>query len=453
MEIEVQNFQSIRHAKVGVEGFTTIVGRSNIGKSALVRAVRMALTGAVGKDFVRHDPESCSRVKRGTKTCQCFASVRIKLKDLEVLWEKGDGVNRYTVTQGGKKDLYNNPDRGTPPFLVPAFSPVDVGGDKVLVQVSEQFSPIFLLGESGGTIAEVLGDFAKVDDVNTAIRLVAKDLRGAKSLRKTREEDLVRSRGVLQQYDGLDAAAVQARSLEGRLSTVREASASVSVVRGFDTRLNALVSDGKALKRASSVAVPTSEEAEEAFAALKRSALWIRGLKSRKAELLALRSATEPPMPDLEAVVSAHSRVTKLAGMSTRHEGLSKAVEALSTLAAVSLPDSQQPSDLMAEQSRLFAWVEQLTWLQGLQAKGESVRAVKVPSIEEVTAVGGTVSWLAERAERYAVLEEEIDTLQEKFEELEAELETCREKVEALGLCPTCGRALEEDDDHAHLQD
>src|SRR6478752_168059 len=99
IEIEVTDFQSIRHTSVAIDRFSAIVGRSNIGKSALVRAVQMALTGAVGTDFVRHG-SSCDRAIRGTKKCKCFSRVRIKTFALELTWEKGDAVNRYIVVQG-----------------------------------------------------------------------------------------------------------------------------------------------------------------------------------------------------------------------------------------------------------------------------------------------------------------------------------------------------------------
>jgi predicted ATP-dependent endonuclease of OLD family len=62
IEIEVNDFQSISHTAVTIDKFSVIVGRSNIGKSALVRAIQCALTGAVGTDFVRHGA-TCDRTE------------------------------------------------------------------------------------------------------------------------------------------------------------------------------------------------------------------------------------------------------------------------------------------------------------------------------------------------------------------------------------------------------
>ena len=38
-EIEIENFQAIRKLKLKVEGFTVLTGKTNIGKSSVVRAV------------------------------------------------------------------------------------------------------------------------------------------------------------------------------------------------------------------------------------------------------------------------------------------------------------------------------------------------------------------------------------------------------------------------------
>src|SRR5277367_3768831 len=154
-EVEVTNFQSIEHAKFVIEGYTALVGRSNIGKSAIVRAVKAALTGASGTSFVRHGP-NCARRLKDAKKCQCKATVRIKREGFDLLWEKGDSDNRYTFN-GQVNDSVG---QGTPTFLQAGFAPIKIGDDKELLQVADQFDPIFLLNKTGGAVADVLSDVA-----------------------------------------------------------------------------------------------------------------------------------------------------------------------------------------------------------------------------------------------------------------------------------------------------
>jgi exonuclease SbcC len=214
IELEITGFQSIERISLTVDRFTALVGRSNIGKSAIVRAVKAALTGAAGTDFVRHDPKTCSRVLKGNKKCKCKATVRMGFPEFSFLWEKGDSDNRYTVWRNGTEEVYDKLDRGTPEFLSPAFSPIKVGDSPHLINVGDQFEPIFLLGDPGSAVADVLSDVAKLDNLNAALRLVAKDKTACSSTLKVREVDSQAEMARLAGFAGLDANLIAISDLQ-----------------------------------------------------------------------------------------------------------------------------------------------------------------------------------------------------------------------------------------------
>jgi hypothetical protein len=189
--LEVSNFQSIEHAEVCVDGFTALVGRSNIGKSSVVRAAKSALNGVQGTAFVRHGP-GCLRRTKGAKNCKCFSTVKITGDGIDILWEKGDAVSRYVVNG----EIFEAIPKGFPDFLKPGFTPVQVGDRSVSLQVADQFDPIFLLGETGTTVADVLGDVARLDSINTATRLAEKDRREVRWLRQGLGERFSGVRGL-----------------------------------------------------------------------------------------------------------------------------------------------------------------------------------------------------------------------------------------------------------------
>ena len=62
VHIEIRNFQAITHEVIEVRGFSALAGRSNIGKSTIIRAVKAALTGAPVDSYVRHSSR-CLRVQ------------------------------------------------------------------------------------------------------------------------------------------------------------------------------------------------------------------------------------------------------------------------------------------------------------------------------------------------------------------------------------------------------
>ncbi len=51
-EIRVKNYQSLRDVKIVPGDFTVIVGESDVGKSALVRAIKAPLINRTGQDFI-----------------------------------------------------------------------------------------------------------------------------------------------------------------------------------------------------------------------------------------------------------------------------------------------------------------------------------------------------------------------------------------------------------------
>jgi len=84
VQVRIQNFQSIDHVEFEVRGFTCITGKTNIGKSAIMRAISRSLL---------NDPVT-GMVRKGAK----YASVEMKSEGWGYLWEKGEkDVNRYEI--------------------------------------------------------------------------------------------------------------------------------------------------------------------------------------------------------------------------------------------------------------------------------------------------------------------------------------------------------------------
>mgnify|MGYP001228451488 CR=1 FL=1 len=130
IEVEVRDFQSIEHATIKIDGFTALVGRSNIGKSAFVRAVQACVTGAPVGAYVRHNA-LCPRKTRKAKECRCQCSVHIRAEQFDLLWEKGDFINRYTFNG----TVYDKANQGTPDFLLPCHCT----GTQVIERLRSEF--------------------------------------------------------------------------------------------------------------------------------------------------------------------------------------------------------------------------------------------------------------------------------------------------------------------------
>lgn len=403
IDVEVKNFQSIEHATIHVKGFTALVGRSNIGKSALVRAVKAALTGAPSTSFVRHAP-SCPRKTKAAKTCKCHCSVRIKGEGFDLLWEKGDAINRYTFNGV----VYDKAERGTPEFLQPAYAPVKIGDEKELLQVSDQFNPIFLLNQTGGVIADVLSDVAHLDRVNIAIRLSEKDRKEAVSTRKVRERDVVDLTQKLVLFDGLDTALADVRDVEDRLDVLEAADRRVVALDGFLARGTALGQQ-----------IATLEDV--------------------------MRLEAPDPVP-LAASSAKYTQTVKFLGMVTERAA---SIRALQAIEAVSAPDPDALRARAASFAAMDGWVAKLRVFKAWMERVKALEAAPAPNPEHMAGRAKGYELLAGLAGRYASLVAQVQTLTQQQDALVAEGAAIQAEWDALGVCPTCTQPFHAEE-HGH---
>jgi len=396
IEVEVRNFQSIEQATLKVEGFTALVGRSNIGKSALVRAVKAALTGAPVTSFVRHG-RACLRRTKKAKTCKCFSAVHLKAEGFDMLWEKGDAINRYTFNG----TVYDKAEKGTPEFLLPAFLPVKIADKQEMLQVADQFSAIFLLDQTGGVVADVLSDVARLDRINVAMRMVERDRKEAVSTRKVREKDILELQTRALDFEGLDTAVVQVEAAQSDLDQIEKSADTVERLDGFLAAGAALGQRIRNLEVGLAVPVPDPHEVVAHCVSLAQTDGWLTRYTSQTAAIQLLQPVETLAVPERAPLQTTHETHTKL----SRWHGqlvdfrnffaLMKPIEVLPVLDALGLKDG------LAAFQQVQGHLVKLEALEGAVVKLEAAYA--------------------------AILVEEKEA---------------HDEMEALGVCPTCVRPL-----------
>lgn len=398
VEVEVRNFQSIEKALFQIDGFTVVVGRSNIGKSALVRAVKAALTGASANSFVRHGP-SCLRKLKQAKTCKCYTSVHLRSDGFDLLWEKGDAINRYTYNGV----VYDKAERGTPEFLQPDFATVKVGDRQELLQVADQFSPIFLLDQTGGAVADTLSDVARLDRINAAMRLVEKDRKEAVSTRKVREKDVQVLRGRLDTYTVLDTHLAEVEGVAQRLEIIMGTERSLQKVDGFLLKATSALQVLKELSRVEGVVVPDVAPVQGVAGRLTSLALFLEKYQGRRGEVEALSGVEDLTVPDPSPYLAAHREVGRLGG-----------------------------------------WIEQAVDVKGWLAPWKDVDELPVPNATDLREAYQRFSLLDAHLRRYEALNDEVTTLGSSYDDVLRDERELTKAQKELGVCPTCVRPFSE---------
>lgn len=205
MKIGAINFQSLQKVSLEFAGFTVITGKSNLGKSALVRALTAIIYGTLGDYFVR----------RGTDFCK----VGVRFDDgLTLKWQKVPTdkktvkreteleINDVRHTKLGK-DLYAL----TGPL---GFLQIRTAGGDFRPQIAGQFDKAFLLDANDSVVAEVFKALGRGDVIATAKDYAKRDVNKARGELKIRAVDLEAAQTDLEKFQWVPGLVGEAKSLE-----------------------------------------------------------------------------------------------------------------------------------------------------------------------------------------------------------------------------------------------
>lgn len=156
--ISVQNYQSLEDVTVELGGLTVIVGPSNTGKSALIRAVQALCFNQSGTDFMTRGKDK--------------TSITIEADGNTVNWTKGKSAAYDLNGQS-----YSRMGTTVPVDIQEALGirRVDVDSLTLFPQFASQFDTPFLLTESSRKAAQVLARITRLDIVLSAMIDVKKD--------------------------------------------------------------------------------------------------------------------------------------------------------------------------------------------------------------------------------------------------------------------------------------
>lgn len=195
--LALENFQShVRSELRFSPGLNVIVGPSDQGKTALIRALRWVLY---------NEPRGTEFVRAGSDFCR----VTVEFDDgVQIVRERGPGVNRYLLREDGRERVFEAVGTGVPPEIAAAHGMpfLKLDADRpVLLNVALQLEAPFLLLESGSLRAKAIGQVTGVHVLDAAIRdVVAEEGRVAREeARLVREMEEWEEK--LREFDNLPA--------------------------------------------------------------------------------------------------------------------------------------------------------------------------------------------------------------------------------------------------------
>ena len=203
--VSIQNFQS--HAKTVLdfhEGVNVIVGTTDGGKTAIIRALRWLIWNRPSGDALRSRWGGATNVQLETEE--------------GVITRSKDKIDKYTLRLKGQEDIEFK--------AIGTSVPAEIQGVLNISEINlqNQHDATFLLSDTPGAVATHFNKVARLDRIDSATSAINGWIRGLKSDVSHLETDIATEKAKLPQFENLEKFEIEIEALEqmeSRLTSMR----------------------------------------------------------------------------------------------------------------------------------------------------------------------------------------------------------------------------------------
>lgn len=423
IQVEIINFQSIEKLSFEIKGFTCITGKTNIGKSAITRAL---------SDAFLNTPVT-SLVRKGAK----FTSVQATSEDWDFRWEKGGGVSRYFIPSDSDKPLDKIGQGQIEPIANLGFRSVKLGAKNIFPWYADQFNPLFLINETGGTVTDFISEVSQLQTLQNAIVISGKQKRKAVEKAKLRAEDTAALKEKVQKVEGIQDLARVVTELEEQAKSIEDYERRLALGEKTLNKIETSKSFFMAVDGVSKVKVP-SDPIEGMPGKLRRMISFNNELIARAQKVIAVKAIASVKIPDFDEdsfkKLVAAKRFLSIGP-------LQASLNAVSGISKVKVPDSGSLADDIKKLSRMNELQTKLeTSAQKIRAANVKVEVPSDPG-EDIRKLSRMIKFQA----RIEKLRKEDEDLALQESEIQSQIEEVTASISLVPSCKTCGRVATHD--------
>lgn len=217
-KLTIENFQSHSHTELNLSpGVNVILGETDSGKSAVVRALRWLWF---------NEPRGDGFVRRGARKCR----VRAEFGDgsaVERARENGRNLYRVAAPGVGEEEVYEGFGSAVPEEAARAAGAVRIEANGVTLtpSLANQMDPPFVIGESPATAAAVVGLISRAEAFDAALKDANADAARLKREARSLEEEIAAFDRQLEEFADLPAWEEAIAAASAALDAARRAEA------------------------------------------------------------------------------------------------------------------------------------------------------------------------------------------------------------------------------------
>lgn len=216
-QIKINNFQSHENSIINLDpGVNVIVGRTDSGKSAVIRALRWVFF---------NEPRGTDFIRKGTDA----VSVELTYYDGTIVRRiRNKKDNGYEIEIDGQTEYYYGIGSDVPEEIIKITGVRKVkfseNNDPIMINFQNQHDGAFMLNDSPAQKAKSIGYISNVNILDDAIRRANQNEQQANQAKKRFEEELLTNKDKLKEYENLDIEIANFNLLKSKLENIKELS-------------------------------------------------------------------------------------------------------------------------------------------------------------------------------------------------------------------------------------
>jgi len=432
IKVKISNFQSIDNVEIDIAGFTCITGKTNIGKSAIIRAISKSIL---------NDPV-IGLVRNG----KSHSTIEISHDSWSFKWEKGEkGINRYeigsrTLDKTGQKQIEDIKNIG--------FSSIKMGDDEIQPWFAPQFGPIFLLDKSGPQVTDFISSVSGLNVLQDAIVLASRGRKRSVDEAKMKTAEGTKAKDKLSKFVGIEILQKQVADLKDQRKSVGELKERIDSAIEFNTEIQNIKEDIRLLEIKTDIDIPELIGREN-IQKYSEAQVTLNEMKSLAVSMISLKSLISINIPEINP--SIYNNINSYKEF-VEISPLMRDVEELKKVVSVKLIDN------LDSISREVKHVENMGFLND-EAKflaKEIISIMSIPEIPKIEIDRDEISDLKNMVEfvrEFNQIEEESGVLELKIGTLATRISEIEKEIEKIPTCPTCGQEMSGSKSKNHYHD